>query len=114
MNGIPPEVGALIALFNEKRYAECEMQAREMILRTPQEGFAWKILGAVLKLQGRVEEALTPMRRAAELWAADPEAHRNLGNLLYDLGRFEEAEASLRQAVALRPFYAEAQANLGN
>lgn len=114
MNGIPPEVGALIALFNEKRYAECEAHAREMARRIPHEGFAWKMLGAVLKLQGRMEEALAPMRRAAELWSADPEAHRNLGNLLYDLGRFGEAEASLRQAVALRPFYAEAQANLGN
>jgi predicted O-linked N-acetylglucosamine transferase (SPINDLY family) len=114
MNGIPQEVSRLIELFNQRRYTECEILARDRTMCVPDEGFAWKMLGAVLKLQGRTTEALDPMKKAAQLWPVDPETHRNLGNLLFELGCFEEAETSLRQAVGLRPDYAEAQANLGN
>jgi protein O-GlcNAc transferase len=111
---IPPEVNAVMNLFNQKRYAECETLARTLTARFPDQGFAWKVLGAVIKLQGRMTEALLPMQNAASLWPSDPEGHKNLGNLLYDLGRFTEAEASFRQAIFIQPDLAEAHNNLGN
>jgi len=110
----PPEVNAVMTLFNQKRYAECEVLARTLTVRFPDQGFVWKVLGAVIKLQGRITEALLPMQNAARLWPGDPEGHRNLGNLLYDLGRFVEAEVSFRQAIAIQPDFAEAHNNLGN
>lgn len=114
--GVPSkdDVQALIALFNQKRYVEGESLARKLTQRFPNHGFGWKVLGAMLKLQGRLEEALLPMQKASALTPMDEEAHRNLGSLLViDLGRVAESEESCRRLLKLRPNSADAHNNLG-
>src|SRR3989338_1226533 len=60
------EINALAALFNNGRYAEVEALAQRMTERFPMHGFGWKVLGAVFKQMGRIEDALAPMQKAAE------------------------------------------------
>ncbi len=107
------QIKTLMSLFNHGRYTEGETLARRLTLRFPQAGFCWKVLGAMLKLQGRSADALDPLRRAAELLPQDAEAHNNLGIIFQEQGRLPEAEASYCRALEIHPGYADAQCNLG-
>ncbi|WP_136416236.1 tetratricopeptide repeat protein [Herbaspirillum sp. ST 5-3] len=109
----PHEINALIGMFNQGRLSEAETQARSLTERFPDLGFGWKALGALLQLQGRIEEALPPMQRAALLLPEDVEAQSNLGVTLQALGHIVEAEASYRAALRLHPGHADAHCNLG-
>jgi predicted O-linked N-acetylglucosamine transferase (SPINDLY family) len=99
-------------LFNAGRYVELESQTRFLIEQFPESGFAWKVLGAVLQVQGK--SALSAMERSAHLLPDDAEAHSNLGATFQELGRFHEAESCCRRALQIKPHYAEAHNNLGN
>ena len=103
----------LVALFNQRRYSEGEPLARQLSTRFPQAGSGWKVLGVLLKAQGKGAEALRPMQKAARLLPGDAEVHSNLGLTLLELGRLTEAEESLRRALSINPGYAEAHNNLG-
>lgn len=107
------EMNSLVVRLNQKRYSECETLARAMTARFPLHGFGWMVLGNVLKQQGRSAEALSPMRRAAELLPGDVNVYNSLGGILLEQGRLVEAEASLRQVLKIRPDFAAVHNNLG-
>jgi tetratricopeptide (TPR) repeat protein len=106
------ELAALAALLQGGRYQEAERRARELTVRQPNSGIAWKALGVALDLQRK--EALPVMQRAAELLPEDAETHANLGSALLKSGRHIEAIASLRRAARLKPDDPDALNNLGN
>jgi len=110
----PQEIKTLVTLFTEGRYTELETLARRLTARFPQHGFGWKVLGACLKQQGLLEDAIEPMQKAIASRPADAEVHNNLGVVLKDMGRLSDAEDSIRRALELKPDYAEAHKNLGN
>lgn len=107
------EVRQLITLFKQGRYPDVETHAREIMVRFPHHGFAWKALGAIMQIQGRCAESLEYMQKAVILLPLDAEAQYNLGVTLKGLDRISEAEASFRRALELKPDYAEAYFNLG-
>ena len=104
----------LVALFNQKRYAEMETLSRKMTGTFPNHGIGWKAMGTALLQQGYTLEALAPLQKAAELSHGDAQPYNNLGNALVKLGRLSEAEASYRQSLKLTPGFVEAHHNLGN
>lgn len=110
----PHDADALLALFNERRYKEAASFAQEMTVRSPEQGFGWKVLGSVFRMMGQSAGALSPLQRAALLVPRDAETHCNLGVTFKDLGRLEEAEASYRGTLEIKPDYAEAHSYLGN
>ncbi len=110
---ISEEIENLVTLFNQGRYIEGEIAAKQLLNRLPQHGFIWKCLGLMIKLQGRAMESLEPMQKAVSLMPMDAEAHSNLGVIFNGLGRLEEAEASYRCALEIEPDYAQAFSNLG-
>jgi len=101
----------LIAMMQAGRYAEAESQARALIDRQPNSGFAWKVFGVSLMMQGR--DALQALQKATELLPDDAEAHCNLGNALQDRGKAADAAASYRRALQIKPDLAEAHDSLG-
>ena len=103
----------LITLFQAGRYAEAEDLARRTTARSPEDGYAWKMLAAALAGQGRNLESLEPMQRAIRLLPDDAEAHSNLGVTLTNLGQLEQAEQAFQAAIAIRPEHALAHFNLG-
>ena len=107
------EIKTLADLFNQGRYTEGEALSKALTECFPQDGFAWKVLGAMLMLQGRSAEALEHLQKAAELLPGDAEAHNNLGVTLKELGRLTESEVSYRRALEIKPDSAEALNNLG-
>ncbi len=103
------DMNQLIALFNARRYAELENRAQEMVGRYADAGFAWKMLGASLQIQGK--NALPAFQRTAALMPADADAHFKLGAAFFQQGRVADAEACYRRVAELRPESAEAHNN---
>lgn len=114
-NSIPDQenIDTLLSLFRQGRLTACEDLALSILDRFPNHGFSWKILGAVLKQQERLDEAISAMRQAALLLPQDPEALNNLGLMLKIMGNLAESESILRLALDLNKDFAEAYNNLG-
>jgi len=108
----PDEFNQLVALYNARRYAELELRANALAGRYPDSGFAWKLLGASLQMQGK--NALAAFQKTAQLMPGDAEAHFNLGVVQKSLGLPVDAMASYRRAIKINPNYVEAHSNLGN
>jgi len=104
----------LIKYYQAGRYEDAKRLSISITQEFPKHPFAWKVLGAVLKQMGKINESLVATQKSVQLESQDAEAHNNLGNTLKELGRLDEAEASYKKAIALKPDYAKAYNNLGN
>ena len=107
------EVNALLENYQKGRYDLAENLAKTISQKYPNHRFGWKVLGAVFKQTGRLQDSLIANQKAVEISPNDAEAHSNLGNTLQELGRLEDAEASLRKAIAIKPDLPEAHSNVG-
>ena len=107
-------LNSLLQHYQNGRYGDAEQLAVSITQEFPKNQFSWKVLGAVLKQNGRARESLVPCQKAVALSPQDAEAHNNLGNPLKELGRLEEAEVCYKQAIVLKPDFAAAHYNLGN
>ena len=70
-------------------------------------------LGMLYGENGRYEEAIQPLQRAAQLDPDSFEVYHNLGLTCFRLKRFAEAHAPLEKAVSLRPDFFGSNALLG-
>jgi len=112
----PPQsdINLLLDHYQKGQYDLAENLAKKLTFQYPNHQLGWKVLGAVFKQSGRLQESLITIQRAVAISPNDAEAHSNLGVTLKELGRLEEAEASYSKAIAIKPEYAEAHSNLGN
>ena len=104
----------LVEHYQAEKYVDTEKLALSMTQEFPKHPFAWKVLAAVLKQNGKINESVNVSQKSVKLNPNDPEAHKNLGILLHEKGKLKEAEKSFKQAISLKPNYAEAYSNLGN
>jgi Flp pilus assembly protein TadD len=111
----PPQaqLNSLLECYQNRRNVDAERLAMSIAQEFPKHQFAWKVLGAVLKQTGRINESLVACQKSVQIAPHDASAHSNLGIALQELDRIDEAEVSYRQAIALKPDYAEAHSNLG-
>ena len=107
------QLSSLLEYYETGHYGDAEKLAKSITQQFPQHQFAWKVLGAVLKQNGRITDSLTPMQKSVQLGPQDAGAHNNLGTALQELGRLDEAEACYKQAIVAQPDLAEAHYNLG-
>jgi tetratricopeptide (TPR) repeat protein len=107
------ELSALLDLYQQGIYDPAENLAKNLTEQYPNHPFGWKVLGAVFKQTGRLQDSLIASERALGISPNDAESHSNLANTLKDLGRLEEAGTSYKKAIAIKPDYAEAHSNLG-
>lgn len=90
-------------LVETERYADAEKQLRAMLEQTPDSGEILFLLGNVLSMQQRNEEALGYMTRAVELISDDPQMHLQLAAVLHECGKYKESAEHL--TIALRGGY---------
>lgn len=95
------EEDLLNALYDQKQYEELEASLRQMLSDFPEYCYGWKMLTALLQLQGRLQEAVPCAQRAVALLPGDAQCHNNLGVVLRGMGQLEESERSHRKAIAL-------------
>ncbi len=112
----PPQqqLANLLEHYKAGRYIDAEKLSLSITKEFPKHQFAWKVLGALLKQNGRIDESLVVSKKSLQLNPQDAEAHNNLGVLLQDKEKLKEAETSFRKAIKLKPNYAEAYSNLGS
>ena len=112
----PPQeqLNSLLECYQAGQYVDAEKLSLSITQEFSKHPFAWKVLAAVLKLTGRINESLVASQKSVQLNPQDVEAHNNLGVTLKELGRLDDAEISYKQAIALKPDFAEAHNNLGN
>ncbi len=106
-------INTLLSLYRQGKTADCESQALLLLQDFPGNATIWKILGAVLQQQHRLEEAVFAMHQAVSLAPDDYEALNNLGVTLKITEDFTESELILRRALSLKDNFAEAHNNLG-
>jgi spermidine synthase len=86
---------------------------RAAIAAWPELAHAWVDLGRALAIQGRLEEGLQDVLRAAELNPESGAAHRWAAEILQLLGRPDQAIPHARAALRLGPGAAQVHADLG-
>lgn len=80
------------------------------------EAFAesWCNYGIILDLNGQHEEAVTALKKGADMAEGDySDPYWNLSNVLWKMNCFDEAEDYARQSIAINPNIPEAWLNLG-
>jgi Flp pilus assembly protein TadD/mono/diheme cytochrome c family protein len=87
---------------------------RHKLAKYPHEPSGYADLGAALRAMGRNQEAIGPLREAAQLNPNNVQVQNNLGAVLGSLGNFDEAIGHFREALNLRPDYFMACFNLAN
>ncbi len=85
----------------------------DTVCKQPQNSRAHNNLGAALKKEGKLNEAIDQYAKALQLNYNYEEAHNNMGLALIDQGRITDGIRHLYEAIRLNPFYAEAHNNLG-
>ena len=85
----PPQeqLNSLLQLYQTGRYVDAEKLSVSITEEFPKHPFAWKVLAAVLKQMGKINESLVVSQRSVQLNPHDAEAHNNLGITLEELGR---------------------------
>ena len=94
-------------------YADVETLYRRTIEQNPDCSLAHNNLGAILQLQGRLDEAMVHCRRAMQIEPGDSGVYVNYGNILADQGRLDDAIASYQKALKLNPHDLMAYNGLG-
>lgn len=115
--------GVSLARYGKALRSQGQLEAAEPVLRKalalwPKQASTWVDLGVVLRLSGRIGEALAALRRAEELLdqggVSTLEVQDAINGVLADAGRPEEALAGARKLVARHPDHAPAHETLGN
>lgn len=107
------ETNRYTSLYNKGNIVEAVKLARSLTQRFPADGNSWRWLGIALHRLGRYDEALAPLRKAAELIPDELESRTVLADTLRLKGLQAETEKECRAILTINPDYAEAQRIFG-
>ena len=92
--------------------ADADKNIKAALTIEPDNDYSLFVLGRLKLAQGKYDEALNALSRAAQINPEDAEIQNNLGVALSEKGLRVPAEAALRKAVQIDPGCADAHANL--
>jgi tetratricopeptide (TPR) repeat protein len=108
------EIETLVALINQKQFAQAEVKARKLVEQYPSNSVACQALGVSLKSQGKLADAIEVQRRAVALSPWDAIAHFVLGESLMAMRESAAAAESYHCARTIKPDFVDAHFKLGN
>jgi Flp pilus assembly protein TadD len=91
-----------------------EALMRQRLRKYPSDFMAHFNLGAALQQKGKIDEAVSQLRKALQINPQSYLAHTNLGAALQELGQSEQAISHYLRALRIKPDYVSARYNLGN
>ncbi len=112
MNPIDDQVKLAAERLNAGDVAAAEQIGRELLAAAPQNINVLRLMGAIARKQGRLEESLDYFRRAVALNDRKGLLHFELGTAYTELQRSEEAYRCYLKAVKLDPALQPAYVNL--
>jgi tetratricopeptide (TPR) repeat protein len=95
-------------------YDGAERQCRKALQLNPKNKEVHYALGAILALQGKLDEAISYLSQAIQLDPNYAKAYFNLGQVMLRQKNLDEAISHFSKAVQLQPDHTEAQGNLGS
>jgi len=104
---------AVLAFSHSRHFRDRIPFWRNAARTAPNFPLAHRNLGAMLFLDGKLDEAVAEFRKAIELNPSEAMAHNNLGLVYMNQGKAMEAEVEFRRELALYPDYTDALYNLG-
>jgi tetratricopeptide (TPR) repeat protein len=110
----PQDIQALVTLIQQKQYVQAEALARQLVDRYPSNAAAWQALGAAMRSQERLAEAVEAQRHAVTLAPWDAAGHYVLGDTLMALRQPALAAESFHCARTIKPDFINAHFKLGN
>lgn len=99
-------------LLAQKRFAEAEVQLKDLLARTPEDPEALLLAGRAELLQRRCREAEARFRNHLRVAGDSVNGEIQLGLTLLCQERWADAATVLERAVALKPDFGQAHANL--
>ena len=96
------QLNSLLEYYQAGRYVDAEELSLSITQQFPKNQFAWKVLAAALRQNGKINEALVASQKSIQIDPQDSEAHKNFAVLLHELGRLKEAETSFKQAIKFK------------
>ena len=87
----------------KREYPKAEKYTRDAIRLDPISADSYVLLGQILLMQDRAQEAIQNVQRATQLNPYDPTYHTSYGILLKMIGDCASANAQFDQALALNP-----------
>jgi hypothetical protein len=97
---------------NLNHLTDAEKNIKAALVIEPDNDYSLFVLGRLRLAQGKFDDALDALGRAAQINPEDAEIQNNLGVALSEKGLRVPAEAALRKAVQIDPGCADAHANL--
>ncbi len=112
----PPQdqINLLINLYHSGKMVDAEQKCQELLQTYPQSFIVLNLLGAALKVQGKLQGAVQTFNKAIQLKPDYAEAYCNRGNALKDLRKLKEAVENYDNAIKCKPDFADAHYNRGN
>ena len=100
---VPPrdKIETLLDCYESGNFGATENLANAITKEFPDHSVAWKILGVILKREGRLLDALAVNQKIVCIEPQEPNGYFNLGNTLHELGRFEDASKTYIKAISL-------------
>ena len=104
----------LINLYNQGRFEEVLLKAKELLPLFPKNVDLLNILGATNVVFQKFDEAIHFYKRALKVEPGYPGTYLNIGTAFKRKGDVDAALESYQKATEIKPDYAEAFYNMGN
>jgi len=102
-----------VELINQGKHQEAEAIYRELIAEGTSNHIVYGNLAAICGMQGRLDDAVTLLRKSLDLEPRNPDAHNNLGLALKKQNKPVEAIKCYKKALSLKQCFPAAHLNLG-
>ena len=100
---VETQLKKLMEYYQKARFSDALELATSITQNFPKNEIGWKVLSALLRKNGKFDDALAAAKRSVKLSPQDAEAQYNLGLIQQEIGILEEAEKSYIQAIELNP-----------
>jgi protein O-GlcNAc transferase len=107
----PPSIQSAWECFSRGDRGQAETLSRAILAREAEHAGALTLLGIILAMTRRTEEAALHLGKAAARLPNDASVQNNYGNVLRDLGRHVTALSAYERALAIQPNYPDAHYN---
>lgn len=111
---LPEQLEKILLTVQQQQYEEAEIMTRTLLRKFPNNGFLWKALGFILKMQSRIDDATDALQQALRLSSEDIEVYQNLGECFLAQQAYDKAEDIYRKSIHIFPDVAELHYSLAN